>query len=147
MRLNIILKTMCNLLEIDEKDIIIYLNDINLDIEINDKEINDIINKLLDVDKDINELKIKSNNFTNLKKNLIILQIKIILNKIKEKNIDNESFNKLIELINKKLTIINDILYNRNDLHGGSINKDYYNKYLKYKKKYILLKNIYYINE
>jgi hypothetical protein len=113
----------------------------------------DTIIKLLGSDKDINNFgnSLKNqqvkDNFNQLKNNLGKLQVLVLLKKIdKSKNCD-DVLNTFIGIINNKVSIVNDIMEKKldNNLIGGQIggstnDKEYIGKYIKYKLKYLKLK-------
>jgi hypothetical protein len=146
MNLNKVLDLVATNLNIDKS---ILLNVIKDKIDLN-KEIHDVdtINKLIDVDSKINNFE-KNNivhdhtkhNFTKLKNNLGKMQILVLISKLKKSTNCDDIINTLLNVLNNKFENINNILKSDFSQNGGSNNK-YYNKYLKYKIKYlkILLK-------
>ena len=59
----------------------------------------------------------------------------------------NKLFNMVFDIHNKKSVLSNFIMDYyavdlRDNMKGGALQIDYYQKYLKYKKKYVMLKNI-----
>jgi hypothetical protein len=134
-------------LEIDPTNLITIIEQkkININEKI-DESIKSEIIKLLNADDDINNFnkyikteKVK-NNFILLKKNLAELQVRVMLKKLEKVENCDEVINVLLSALNNKLEITNNILES-NLQKGGSININYYNKYLKYKIKYNKLKN------
>jgi hypothetical protein len=138
-------------LDISNNDLIKIINSKGLTIEQKkiDPFVMNQINNLLNADNNINNfeknissLEVK-NNFNLLKQNLGKLQILILLKKLeKSKNCD-EIINSLIEALTDKIGHVNKIIDNKLIQDGGSntSNFKYYNKYQKYKIKYLLLKN------
>jgi len=102
------------------------------------------INQLIENDKElnnfqqdhINNLNLR-NAFNNLKSNLGKLQVLVLLKKLKSATSCDDVLNNFINVMNNKIDNINNILMV--DQSGGS---HYYNKYIKYKKKYIILKHL-----
>lgn len=82
-------------------------------------------------------------NWDAMNEQLAELQILSLITKSKEDC--SKVINSLSEVLNKKITKVNDIL--RNNLNtpqsGGANNDIYMNKYLKYKNKYMSLKKKY----
>ena len=78
------------------------------------------------------------NNANNFLDKLFRLQRNILLTYIKENTSINcsEPINKILELSNEKFNYSNEILTNYLQ-NGGNKNNKYYNKYLKYKIKYL----------
>jgi hypothetical protein len=124
---------------------IIQQKKININILL-DESIKDEINKLLKIDDDINnfdETTLKNDmvkeNFKLLKKNLAELQVRVILKKLEKVENCGDVISVLLSTINKKLKISNEI--SSLNQRGGAHNVQYYNKYLKYKIKYLLLQD------
>jgi hypothetical protein len=111
-------------------------------------KINEIRN-LLQSDVDINNfgdslknLAVK-NNFDKLKNNLGKLQVLVLLKKIGKSKDCDDILNTFIGIINNKVSIVNDILEKKMDggqIGGGCKDTKYIGKYIKYKLKYLLLK-------
>ena len=102
-----------------------------------------LINKLLNTNKRVVELekfvvdKSIKKKIKKLKEDLAVLQLNSI---IKKKDQNTNILNDVLQNIDNKVKIINNVLIN-NIQEGGTINYKY--KYLKYKKKYYELLNLY----
>jgi len=125
-----------------------------------DREIKDInklnqINKLFESDDEINKFEKNNilnkyhsnnvkNNFGKLKNNLGKLQALVLIKHFERAQNADEVLESLLSIFNDKINVVNDILtINIKDFKnqtGGSKDK-YTNKYIKYKLKYLLLKN------
>ncbi len=81
--------------------------------------------------------KIKA-NWNSMNKNLVELQILTLIQK--KENCD-EVIDGLLKVLNEKIKIVNDTLKQNLTQAGGS-NDKYMKKYLKYKNKYLSLKNL-----
>lgn len=147
-----------------EKSILEKIIDENLSIEEQNIESTDIklklINDMIASDNDIKnfEIKIKNNTikerFNLLKQNLGKLQILIFIKKLKKSKDCDEMLSALLSIFNNKIHSVNNILKNNLTQNGGSYNIEndieidiaieddidiYYNKYIKYKLKYMML--------
>jgi hypothetical protein len=116
----------------------------------NHKDKIDVIMNLLKSDTDINDFgnSLKNqevkDNFNKLKNNLGKLQVLVLLKKIdKSKNCD-DVLNTFIGIINNKVSVVNDIMEKKlvggGQVGGGRNGKEYIGKYVKYKLKYLRLK-------
>lgn len=122
--------------------------EINKSSENHKDKINEII-KLLQSDIDINKFgndlknqEIK-NNFHKLKNNLGKLQVLVLLKKLEKSKDCDDILNGFIGIINNKISVVNDILEKKLDgvqVGGGGYKKEYIYKYIKYKLKYLKLK-------
>jgi hypothetical protein len=136
-------------LQIDPYNLITIIDQKKINInETIDESINDKIIELLKADDDINNFdkyikteKVKE-NFNLLKKNLAELQLRVILKKLEKVENCDEVINVLLDALNNKLTITNNILESNLQKGGSNNEKNYYNKYLKYKNKYNNLKKV-----
>lgn len=145
MNLNKILDLVANNLNINKSILLDVIKDkIDLNKEIHDV---DTINKLIEVDNKINNFEKNilydntKQNFQKLKNNLGKMQILVLISKLKKTTNCDDIINTLLNVLNNKFENINNILKSDFSQNGGSNNK-YYEKYLKYKIKYlkILLK-------
>jgi len=108
------------------------------------------LEELLNKDSNILEFekKITSDDtkqkFDTLKNSLGKLQILVLINKLKKSKNCDEVLNSFMSVFNDKIELVNTILEEtlednvKQEQKGG--NNNYFIKYLKYKKKYILLK-------
>jgi len=126
------------------KIIITNLNQEQLDLKFDDKLMNKI-NNLLEKDEliyNFGEMELKNEltktNFAKLKNNLGKLQILVLINNLKKSKNCNDVLNSFMNIFNKKIESVNEILTDNLLQTGG--NKKYYNKYFKYKKNYLKLK-------
>lgn len=126
------------------KIIITNLNQEQLDLKFDDKlmcKINDLLEKdelinifgEVDLKKELTKI-----NFIKLKNNLGKLQILVLINNLKKSKNCSDVLNSFMNVFNKKIESVNEILTD-NLLQTGGNNK-YYNKYFKYKKNYLKLK-------
>lgn len=119
------------------------INEETLNIEITDETKIQKINKLLDVDSQFIEFEQKllnqstKSSFKKLKENMGQLQILILIKSLNKSNNCDDIINALLSVLNNKIDNINDILKYDLDQSGGGGN--YYNKYIKYKIKYLKL--------
>jgi len=157
MNINDILILMAEKLNINKE---LLFNSINsnistedLNMNINDEQKIEKINKLLSIDSKFVEFEHKLSNestkssFNKLKENMGQLQILILIKGLSKSKSCDDIINTLLNILNSKFSGINDIL--KYDLEqtnnipqlGGSYNNDhkYYNKYIKYKIKYLKL--------
>jgi hypothetical protein len=88
-------------------------------------------------EKNIKTEKVRT-NFNELKNNLGKLQILVLIKNLEKTKDCDSILNVLLSTLNNKFETVNSILSNKLDQNGGSEN--YYNKYLKYKIKYLNLK-------
>jgi len=111
-------------------------------------KINEIKN-LLQSDEDINNFgdnlknQAVKNNFEKLKNNLGKLQVLVLLKKIEKSKDCDDILNNFIGIINNKISVVNDVLekkLDRGQTGGGKKNTKYIGKYIKYKLKYLKLK-------
>ena len=136
-------------LQIDLSNLITIIDQKKINInETIDESINDKIRGLLKADDDINNFdkyikteKVKE-NFNLLKKNLAELQVRVILKKLEKVENCDEVINVLLDALNNKLTITNNVLESNLQKGGANNEINYYNKYLKYKNKYNNLKKV-----
>ena len=136
-------------LQIDLSNLITIIDQKKINInEAIDESINDKIRGLLKADDDINNFdkyikteKVKE-NFNLLKKNLAELQVRVILKKLEKVENCDEVINVLLDALNNKLTITNNVLESNLQKGGSNGEINYYNKYLKYKNKYNNLKKV-----
>ena len=149
MNITYILKLIASRLDINENILLNAIKD-----KINDKELNNEItdpdrlikiNELLDVDSKLVEFE-KNNilqehtkvNFNKLKQNLGKLQILVLIKKLTESKGCGDVINALLSVLNTKFENVNNILISHLVQSGGT-NNNYYNKYIKYKIKYLNL--------
>lgn len=107
-----------------------------------------LLNKIFELstaDTDIKNFgddhKLIGTNFDTLKKNLGKLQIFALIKNLEKAKKCDDVLNMFIDTLNKKIGSVNDIL--QTNLQGGGSKINYYKKYKKYKKKYLLLKKMY----
>lgn len=101
----------------------------------------DKIQALINSDIEINEFGFANNlgeNFDELKLNLGKLQILALTKNLKKAEKCEEVLNTFIDLMNNKIGQVNDVL--KTNLQFGGGQKNYFKKYIKYKKKYLLIK-------
>lgn len=111
-----------------------------------DDKLKDNIDKLFEIDNKLNDFinkNINKNTQENLKifrENLGKLQILVLIKKLNELNDSTEIIKSFIDIFNKKITNVNNILLTQlDDQKGGNIDYNF-KKYIKYKKKYLILK-------
>ena len=110
------------------------------------------IDKLIENNNEINtfESRLKTDrtkqNYNILKKSMGKLQILTLINRLNKSTNCDEILNSFIVALNDNVSSVNNILSNKMktdetipELKGGGIN-EYYEKYLKYKKKYLNIK-------
>ena len=78
-------------------------------------------------------------NFKKFKRNLGQLQILILIKKLEKSTNCDEIIKSFLDVLNPNIEALISI---QEDQSGGGEEDDYYNKYLKYKKKYFILKKI-----
>jgi hypothetical protein len=127
-----------------EKIIMSNLSEEQLALEFDDKlmlKINDLLEKDLLIYK-FGETEIKKEStkidFIKLKNSLGKLQILVLINNLKKSKNCNDVLKSFMNIFNKKIETVNEIL--ANDLLQTGGNNIYYNKYLKYKINYLNLK-------
>ena len=148
MNVNDFLKLMAYKLQIDNK---ILLNSISKKITedelknyIIDDEKKKKIYELLNIDSRFVKFENKLsntnsiNNFKKLKENIGQLQILILIKNLSKSNNCDEIIKTLLDVLNNKFNNINEILKDDLEQIGGT-KYNYYNKYIKYKTKYIKL--------
>ena len=99
------------------------------------------IQALINSDIEINNFGLDNNlgeNFNELKSNLGKLQILALTKNLKKAEKCEEVLNTFINLMNNKIGQVNDVL--KTNLQFGGGQKNYFKKYIKYKKKYLLIK-------
>ena len=135
-------------LEIDPSNLIKIIDQKKINInETIDESIKGEIIKLLQADDNINNFEqyIKTESvkekFNLLKKNLAELQVRVMLKKLEKVENCDEVINILLSALNNKLELTNNILDLNLQKGGGNSEINYYNKYLKYKIKYLLLQD------
>ena len=124
------------------------LSEEQLKMEFKDDEKMCKITSLLETDANIlkfGELQITQestrNNFTKLKNSLGKLQILVLINDLKKSKNCDEVLDSFIKVFNDKIESVNTILADNLTQTGGKSKKsNYYIKYLKYKKKYLIMK-------
>jgi hypothetical protein len=127
-----------------EKIITTNLSKEQIDLDFNDTiklKIDQLMKKDLLIYK-FGETEIKNqstkDNFMKLKNNLGKLQILVLINNLKKSKNCNDVLNSFMNIFNKKIESVNEIL--ADDLLQTGGNNKYYNKYLKYKINYLNLK-------
>mgnify|MGYP001373296247 CR=1 FL=1 len=114
-----------------------------LNVQINNSELLNTITNLLKSDKEINSFGLRNNlgdNYTILKNNLGKLQLLSLTKNLNKAEKCDDILNAFIEMMNNKISKVNDFLQINLQSGGNQIN--YYKKYKKYKKKYLLFKKI-----
>jgi hypothetical protein len=138
-----------DLLKIDNKKLIVLIEEkekTNKFIDIDEKDellikkIEDLLSNDDEIDKFGNLLTDPDiiSNFNLLKENLGKLQILVLLKNLEKSNNYSEMLNSFITILNSKFENVNEILGTQ---EGGGTNINYL-KYIKYKYKYYILKNI-----
>jgi hypothetical protein len=120
------------------------LNETQLNSPITDPELLKNINNLINIDGEINDIEQNlkenetKNNFNKLKENLGKLQILVLIKNLEKSKSCDSVVKSLLNVLNNKFESVNNILESDLKQHGGT-NENYYNKYLKYKIKYLKL--------
>ena len=126
------------------------INDTELNIEITDQDKLYKINELLNIDSKFVEFEQKNilqertkRNFNKLKQNLGKLQILVLIKKLNESKGCDDIINALLSVLNTKFESVNNILSSEliqtGGIQTGGMNNKYYEKYIKYKTKYLIL--------
>lgn len=136
-RLGINPNTLKNIIEI-------RLTEKQLNEEITDPEKISKINELFKVDSNFLEfekINIKEentkNNFNKLKENLGKLQILVLIKNLEKTKDCDSVLNALLGVLNNKFDAVNNMLSSDLKQNGGGVN--FFNKYIKYKIKYLKL--------
>jgi hypothetical protein len=120
------------------------LNDEQLTKIIDDPQKIDHINKLLNADNSLDNFQkenikqeITNQNFNKLKENIGKLQVLVLVKGLEKTKDCDGVINVLLSALNNKFETVNDILKTDLIQTGGGTN--YFNKYIKYKLKYLEL--------
>ena len=132
-------------LEINQNTLISSIPNHLKSIVITNPNLLDKIKELFVADTEINDFgknhNLKGTNFDTLKNNLGKLQILSLIKNLEKAEKCDDVLNVFIDMLNKKIGSVNTIL--QTNLQGGGSKINYYKKYKKYKKKYLLLKKMY----
>lgn len=130
-----------NRLGIDANQLIRYLPDNLLGVQIQNQQLLDTIENLLQSDNEINQFGTRhglGQNYTDLKNSLGRLQLLALAKNLARAERCDDVLNTFIQMMNNKIGQVNQVLQTNLQMGGNQIN--YYKKYKKYKKKYFLLK-------
>jgi len=122
------------------------LNQEELNKTIDDQQKIEYITRLLNTDNNLENFQkehIKkettNSNFNKLKENIAKLQVLVLIKGLQKTKDCDSIINILLSALNNKFDSVNNILATDLKQTGGGIN--YYNKYIKYKLKYLKLNN------
>ena len=133
-----------NRLGIDPNQLIQYLPQNLLQVQIQNQQLLATIQNLLQSDDEINQFGNRhrlGQNYTDLKNSLGRLQLLALAKNLARAERCDDVLNTFIQMMNNKIGQVNQVLQTNLQFGGNLIN--YYKKYKKYKKKYLSLKKMY----